>query len=420
MLERYFVRPQTVDRIRASWIGSEIETYVGWLIEHGYSARCVFRRVPLIMRFGAFASKRGAVRFADLPCHVEAFVRSQVRRRGRRDESTPARKGFAREQKGPIEHFLDVVMPPATRRPAESSYPFDSWAPGFLAHLRDERGLSGTTIKGYAGHLAGFQRHLDARGTRKPHALSPAHLEDFLAERRAQVSARSMGPICAALRRFLQYLFREHVIPRDLSRAVGSPKTYRFSDVPRSISEEDVQRTLSVIDRRTVSGRRDHAMLLLLVVYGLRAREVAALTLDDFDWRANTLHVRTRKGGHEAIYPLAAEIGQAVLAYLRDGRPETSDRRLFFRIPAPRSPVNHQIVSSRAKVHLQSAGVQVERPGSHTLRHSCAQRLVDADFSLKVIGDYLGHRTPSSTRVYSKVSVEALREVALGDGEAIL
>ncbi len=113
-------------------------------------------------------------------------------------------------------------------------------------------------------------------------------------------------------------------------------------------------------------------------------------------------------------------MGEAVLDYLRHGRPQTADRRLFFRTVAPRVPVTYPIVSKRAKFYLLKAGIDVARPGSHTLRHSCAQRLVEAEFSLKVIGDFLGHRHQSSTRVYSKVALEALREVALGDGEAVL
>jgi site-specific recombinase XerD len=177
---------------------------------------------------------------------------------------------------------------------------------------------------------------------------------------------------------------------------------------------------LGLIDRRSIVGRRDYAMLLLLAVYGLRAREVAALTLGDLDWRAAVLHVRARKAGHAATYPLITEVGEALLDYLRGGRPETSDRSLFFRSVAPRGPMTHRIVSYRAKHYLRKAGIDVARPGSHTLRHSCAQRFVDAEFSLKVIGDFLGHRHPSSTRTYTKVAIDALRKVALGDGEAVL
>jgi site-specific recombinase XerD len=219
---------------------------------------------------------------------------------------------------------------------------------------------------------------------------------------------------------FLTYLFRQRVIDRDLGALIDRPRAYRLSDIPRSICTEDVERTLSLVDRRSIVGKRDYAMLLLLVAYGLRAREVAALTLDDLDWHGAVLHVRGRKAGHAATYPLAAEVGDALVDYLQHSRPQTAGRSLFFRAVAPRGAMTYQIVSDRAQHYLQKAGVDVARPGSHTFRHSCAQRLVDAGFSLKVIGDFLGHRCISSTRIYSKVALDGLREVALGDGEAIL
>jgi len=272
----------------------------------------------------------------------------------------------------------------------------------------------------YAYHLVLFEQFVTGRCVVDPGAMSPALFDAFLAERRAHVCARSLRMPCTALRSFLRYLFREGIVRRDLSAAVDGPRTYTLSEIPRSIPADDVKRMLEVIERRSIVGCRDYAMLLLLVVYGLRAREVAALTVHDLDWRAAVLHVRGRKAGHAATYPLTAEVGEALLDYLRRGRPETSGRCLFFRAVAPRGAVTHRIVSLRATHYLRKAGIDVARPGSHTLRHSCAQRLVDAEFSLKVIGDFLGHRHAASTRIYSKVAIEALREVALGAGEAIL
>ena len=416
MLERYFIRPETVDRIRNCWLGEEIQTYVAWLTGQSYTARCVVRRVPLFMRFGEFARKRGAARIEDLHAHLDAFVQSCLRRRIRACASKRTRQQFVRCMRGPIKQFLRVVQAgdfePATR-------PFRDWAPGFFEYLREERGLRPTTVDGYSVQLARFEEYIAARRL-TPNTLSPAVLDGFLAARRVHVCARSLGSTCAALRAFLRYLFREETIRHDLSAVVDGPRTYRLSQIPRAISVTDVERTLSTVERRSIVGRRDYAMLMLLVVYGLRAREVAALTLDDFDWRAGVLHVRGRKAGHAGAYPLAPEVGEAVLDYLRRGRPDTTDRRVFFRISAPRAPITHTVVSCRAKFYLRKAGIEVSRPGSHTLRHSCAQRLVDAEFSLKMIGDFLGHRHASSTRIYSKVAIEALREVAVGDGEAIL
>ncbi len=113
-------------------------------------------------------------------------------------------------------------------------------------------------------------------------------------------------------------------------------------------------------------------------------------------------------------------MGVAVIEYLRKGRPSSSDRRVFRGVLAPFAPVEHHTVSDRASLYLRRAGIVVRRPGSHTLRHSCVQRLVDAGFDLKTIGDFVGHRQPHTTQIYSKVSVEKLREVALARGEGAL
>ena len=158
-------------------------------------------------------------------------------------------------------------------------------------------------------------------------------------------------------------------------------------------------------------------MLLLMVTYGLRAREVAALTLDDVDWKRDRLHVRERKADHTTAYPLAPVVGDAILDYLKNGRPSVGSRELFWRHQAPKAPLSYVAVSACAANYLHKAGLQVNRPGSHTLRHACVQRLVDEGFPLKTIGDYVGHRSASSTMIYAKVQVDKLREVALGDGE---
>lgn len=419
MVERYFIRPATVDRIRGSWLGDAIQTYVSWLAKQSYSSRCVIRRVPLLMRFGEFARRRGATDVEELHGHVDAFVRSHLRRRVMPCQSRAARRQFIRDIGKPIEQFLRVVQAGCGPAEAAPTRPFQGWAPGFFEHLREERGLRPTTLVGYALQLARFEQYVVARRL-TANTLSPAIVDGFLAERRVDVCARSLGSTCAALRALLRYLFRAGIVHRDLSLVVDGPRTYSLSKIPRSISAVEVKGTLAAVERRSIVGRRDYAMLMLLVVYGLRAREVAALTLDDIDWRASVLHVRGRKAGHAAAFPLTPEVGEAVLDYLRHARPDTPDRRIFFRISAPRGAITHQVVSVRAKFYLRKAGITVPRPGSHTLRHSCAQRLVDAEFSLKVIGDFLGHRHAASTRIYSKVAIEALREVALGAGEVIL
>jgi len=246
-------------------------------------------------------------------------------------------------------------------------------------------------------------------------------LSAFVVERKASgLSRTSIRDACGVLRVFLRYAHRERLIAADLSTSVEWPQAYRLSTVPRSITWAEVREVLDTVDRRTACGKRDYAILLLLVTYGLRAREVTALTLDDIDWKRERLRIPERKAGHSTAFPLSTVVGEALVDYLWRGRPKVPGRRVFFRVVAPFEPITAAGVSSRAARYLHKAGIAVPRAGSHTLRHTCVQRLVDADFSLKAIGDYMGHRSPASTDVYAKVAIETLRQVALVDGEEVI
>lgn len=252
------------------------------------------------------------------------------------------------------------------------------------------------------------------------HQQSPTVLSSFIAQYGPRVSRPTLRNACGTLRVFLRYLHRENVLRKDFSSGVEFPQSFRHSGVPRSISWEQVEQVLAGIDRRSVSGKRDYAMLLLLAVYGLRASEVASLTLDDIDWRNDRFRIRERKAGNTSTYPLSTTVGAALIDYLKHGRPASEDRHVFLRTCAPLVPITSAAVTCRAAVYIHKAGVKVPRAGSHTLRHSCVQRLVNANFSFKHIGDYVGHRNPASTQIYGKVAIERLREVAQGDGEAVL
>src|SRR6266581_5077600 len=403
MLEEYFVKPDTVDRIRSSWAGPEVERYVAWLAGQGYRPRTVWHRVPLLLGFAEFARDRGARTAEDLPAHVEAFVADCVTRREACRRGGPVRQDPSKEFRGPVEQMLELVVPgyqASGRR--HHDMPFSGSVPGFFEYLSDARGLRPASILRYQHYLDRFEAYLARIGVRELAELSPAILSAFIAERSgAGLAKTTVGGTCGARRVFLRYARRQGHIRADLSAAVEWPQVYRLSDIPRSISWAQVGQVLDGVDRRTPAGKRDYAMLLLLVTYGLRAREVAALTLDDIDWRRERLAVPERKAGHSTAFPLAVSVGAALADYLQHGRPQTAGRQVFFRTAAPVRPVGAAAVSAVARRYLLQAGIDVPRPGSHTLRHTAVQQLVDAGFPLKTIGDYIGHRSPRSTEVYA-------------------
>jgi integrase/recombinase XerD len=420
MLENYYRKPQTIDRIRANWLAEPIERYVTWLHDRGYAARNVFGRVPLLLHFGEYAQSKGAKLWPDLPHHVQGFVENRIRGRDLNGETERARKCVLNALRGPIEQMLRLIVPDFAGTKRSRPIPFVTKAPGFVAHLKDERGLRPKSVALYQHCLRSFETYLTEIKLGSLSEISPTILSAFITRCRNRWGMSMLGSHCAVLRVFLRYLFREKLVLQDLSSTVEGPREYRLSTIPRSISWTEVERMLATVDRRSVVGKRDYAILLLLITYGLRGREVAALTLDDIDWERERLRVPERKAGHSTAYPLSQAVGEAILDYLKHGRPQKADRHIFYRVMAPWVPVTADGLSGRTSYYLHKAGVSVPRPGSHTLRHTCVQRLIDAHFSLKTIGDYVGHGSPESTAIYAKVSIESLREVALGDGEEVV
>lgn len=421
MIDHYYRKPQTIDRIRASWLGEPIERYINWLHEEGYAARNVYRRVPVLMHFAAFAQTRGAKIWQDLPIHVKPFVEEWVHVHGTRARDDRALKSVASCVRSPIEQMLHLIMPDFVGSGrGHLAHPFTAEAPGFFRHLEEERGVRPATVLQYDFCLRSLERYLRDLQLTSLEELSPTILSGFVTSRAQVLGKCAMTGLCSSLHVFLRYLHREGLTSRDLAGSVDSPKRYRMAEIPRSIPWKDVQRMLEAVDRRAAVGKRDYAILLLLVTYGLRSREIAALTLDDVDWERERLRVPERKAGHSTAYPLSPIVGEALVDYLKKGRPKTVDRHVFLRVLAPAGPLSAMAISGRASHYLHKAGITVARPGSHTLRHSCVQRLVDAHFSLKTIGDYVGHGSPDSTMIYAKVDVEALREMAQGPGEEVL
>jgi site-specific recombinase XerD len=419
VLNHYFVRPTTVDRIRASWIGKGIERYVVWLTEQHYAARNVSFRVPVLVRFGEFARTSGANKLDDLPAYVEPFIEDWLNRR-KREYSESQCSVAARELRNPIWQLLRLVLPNLGSDTRIAPDPFTDVAPGFFDFLRRERGLRETTIVQYRHYLRRLQDHLQKIGQSLLPDLPPIAISGLITESGQTLDKRSVHSLCSILKVFFRYLYRVGLMTRDLSKAIESPRRYRLSNLPRSITWSEVEQMLLKIDRRSAIGKRDYAILLLLVTYGLRSHEIGALTLDDIDWKRDRLDIRGRKAGHSTAYPLAPTVGEALLDYLKQARPQTTSRAVFIGAYAPYTPLSRVAVSMRAKCHLRKAGISVSRPGSHTLRHTCVQHLVDSGFSLKTIGDFVGHRTPDATKIYAKVNVEALRQVALGNGEEVL
>jgi site-specific recombinase XerD len=217
----------------------------------------------------------------------------------------------------------------------------------------------------------------------------------------------------SALRSFFRFLRVEGLRSDRLEDAVPVVP-HRRDRLPRHLDGETFARLIAGLDSSTPRGLRDRAIMLLMARLGLRSGEVTALTLEDIDWRNGTVRVRARKTGHGALLPLPHEVGQALVDYLREGRPSTTARQVFvvhrLRVGAP---ISSSIVNRAVGNALDRAGIDAPLRGGNLLRHSLATDLLARGASLIEIADLFGHRALTSTAIYASVDILALREVAL-------
>ena len=283
----------------------------------------------------------------------------------------------------------------------------------FATYMRVERGLSPVTIATREERVRRFSAWLPSR-VRSISDVTIGQIDAYL-EGEAQRGWRrsSLYSLGGSLRSFFRYAAQQRWCAASVALGIDLPRRYALGDVPAAATVDEVDQLLEATATGTDAVTiRDHALLMLLVHYGLRRGEVERLTLDDIDWAAETLHVMRPKLRRPQCYPLSAPVGEAILRYLRDARPRCRQRAVFLTINAPFRPLSGSSISAMVRMRLRRQGVKRDRIGAHCLRHSCAGQLLDAGFTLKQIADHLGHRSMNSTRIYTKIGLRALRQVA--------
>ncbi|HVA20318.1 MAG TPA: site-specific integrase [Solirubrobacteraceae bacterium] len=295
----------------------------------------------------------------------------------------------------------------AAEVPAVSDSPTDALLAAFERFLLSERGLAAGTVRGYVGHARRFLVGLPAASGLA--GWTAAQVTKAVLRESATVSVSATQFFVSGLRSFLRFCFMEGLAPVDLSQAALAATGRRSSSVPRGITKADARALLSCSDCRSPLGRRDHAMIVILLRLGMRANEVASLKVDDFDWRAGELVVRG-KGGREDRLPLPTDVGAAIASYLQRGRPACDRREVFLRARAPFKPIAPGTVSSTVRRACRRAGVA--EVGSHRLRHTVACEMVSAGVPLVQIGQVLRHRSLQSTAIYARADLDQLRRLA--------
>ena len=296
---------------------------------------------------------------------------------------------------------------------AEEKHAYSSEIAHFVAWMRKERGYSEETIRSYCEAADQFFKWL----TDSDISLSAVRMTDIdraIVEMttRSNYSRSTIKNYAVRIRALLHFAEDRKWCMPGMTAGIIPPRVYPDDKIPGRLSRDDIQRLLSTTEGDRPADMRDRAILMLLVAYGLRSGEVRGLRLDDVDWEKETLQVRRPKPGRTHLYPLSSGVGQAILRYVLEVRPSRPDRTLFFSLAAPIRPLTRFALASMVSRRLDRLGICTKRRGPHLLRHAAAQHLLDQGMSIKVIGDFLGHRDPSSTAIYAKLDLNALREVA--------
>lgn len=310
----------------------------------------------------------------------------------------------------PLLGFLAAKGPLPEQPPAPAN-PVEDLLGGYRDYLLGERGLSAGTVVGYV-HLA--RRFIVSRGGEdlalELAGLGAADVTAFVLESCPGRATGTAKLIVTALRSLLGWLYLTGQVPVSLAAAVPSVAGWRLAGLPQPLTPQQVRALLAACDRRTRTGRRDYAIVLLLSRLGLRAGEVARLGLEDVDWRAGQLRV-LGKGNRTEALPLPVDVGAAVTAYLQRGRPLSAQgRSVFVRVRAPHQALTTTGVGNVVTAAGERAGLG--HVNAHQLRHTAATAMVAAGSPLAEVGQVLRHRSAFSTAIYAKVDQSALSVLA--------
>jgi integrase/recombinase XerD len=387
-------------------LSSHIAAFAAWAREQGYAVRSRHQQVLLAACFCRWLGEQGVSLRRVSGDHLSQYLRSRARR-------VRIHRGDAAALRQFVEFLRHEGFLPAEKVVPCRLTPVEQETQAFETYLRSERALAEATVANYVPLIRGFLRNRFGNGRAALSQLSASDVVRFVQRQAPRLHRKRAKLLTTALRSFLHYVRYRGDITTDLAAAVPCVAAWSMSSIPRGIRPDAVRRLLASIDRRTPVGRRDYAILLLLARLGIRAGEVVSLELDDIDWITGQLSVRG-KGSRRMALPLSTEVGEAIAAYLRHGRPQSTSRRVFLRARAPnRGFLGPQAIASLVRHTLERAGIESPTKGAHQFRHALAMQMLRHGASLAKIGEVLGHRSPQTTAIYAKVDLVALRPLAL-------
>jgi integrase/recombinase XerD len=385
-------------------LGPFVDSYAAEMRAKGYARRTREVQVRLVADFGRWLARR-RIRAEEITAELfQPYLRSRARRRRptRNDLSALRRLLSLLVQQGVVSAPVPPSATPAERLQLE-----------FRLYLQQERALASTTQNCYLNFVGEFLAERYGAGPVDLSRLHAQHVTGFVQRRAISIRSKRVQLMTTALRSFFRFARYRGAIEKDLAACVPAVANWKQSTIPRALPQEQVERVLASIDRRTAMGRRDYAILLVLARLGLRAGEVRTLRLEDLDWQEGLITVRGKAGRYSQM-PLPADVGAAIADYLRHGRPAAQSRCVFLRARAPVEGFRSQCgIGSIVKHALARAGINASRTGAHQFRHALACQMLRQGASLSEIGELLRHGSPQTTAIYAKVDLASLATLAL-------
>jgi site-specific recombinase XerD len=306
--------------------------------------------------------------------------------------------------------FLDRLQ-----KAEKEPIPFADLIEDFGLYCSRDRGLSPATVRNYRWHIGQFLAWWNKQN-RTFSDVSVSNIDEYISLKGANQWTRVSVASCArALKAFFSHAERLGWCSSGIAAAIQSPRIFRQEALPSGPAWCDVRKLIASTNSDKPDDVRDRGILMLFAMYGLRSGEVAKLRLEDFDWERDILKVWRPKQRRTQQFPLNKEVGNAVIRYLREGRPHCACREVFLTLKSPFGPLSPSGLYHVTNKRFARLGIFTPRRGPHALRHACATRLMSEGFSLKEIGDHLGHRSSFATRSYAKVDISGLREIATFD-----
>jgi site-specific recombinase XerD len=382
-----------------------VGTYTALLAAQGYKRPTLYPDTLLLADLDEWMRRSGWCAEALDEAVLERFLIHHMRTRSARRRAK--RASLLRLLAMLRKIGVAAVLKPAALSPVEQKL----W--DYTQYLGNERGCVPTTIAGYRLPVRRLLHRIYGDGPVNLRSLSAPAVLNFIRHHVQRHGRLSAPYLTNALRSYFRFLRHRGEIAIDLGASVPSVAGWSLAGLPRHLPRGTVRRVLAGQERMSPAGRRDYAILLLLARLGLRSCEVAALRLEDIDWEGSCINIRSRKGGRTIALPLPGDVGRALAKYLKAGRPACACREVFVSNRAPLAGISRISVGHVARRAMLRSGIKGVSMGSHTFRHTLASELLRRGASLDEIGRILRHKDPSTTAIYAKVDMDALRPLAM-------